>query len=88
MLWLGHEAAPAKHLRHGVKVLLKFKLLEWQQVGADALLQWAQATPYLVRLHRRHAPGQGFPQWLDELLDDLVRAGAAARNGAVVHNVG
>jgi len=37
-------ADPARHLRHGVKVLLKFKLIELQSVDHDALIQWARAA--------------------------------------------
>jgi hypothetical protein len=39
----------AKHLRHGVKVLLKFKLLELQSIDSDALIHWARTTPYFAR---------------------------------------
>jgi hypothetical protein len=39
----------AKHLRHGVKVLLKFKLLELQTMDRDALIHWARTTPYFAR---------------------------------------
>ena len=37
---------PAKHARHAVKVLLKFKLLEVQRRLSDEFTQWALATPY------------------------------------------
>ena len=37
-------ADPAKHLRHGVKVLLKFKLLELQSIDSAALIDWARAA--------------------------------------------
>jgi hypothetical protein len=47
----------AKHLRHGVKVLLKFKLLELQTVDSDALLHWARTTPYFARIYQEHFAG-------------------------------
>ncbi len=78
----------AKHLRHGVKVLLKFKLLELQTVDRDALLHWARTTPYFARIYQEHFSSFDFSGWVDALLDDLVRARAAARVGAVVHNAG
>jgi hypothetical protein len=43
----------AKHLRHGVKVLLKFKLLELQTVDSDALLHWARTAARVGRAARR-----------------------------------
>ena len=78
----------AKHLRHGVKVLLKFKLLELQTVDRDALLHWARTTPYFARIYQEHFSSFDFSGWVDALLDDLVRAGAASRVGAMVHNAG
>ena len=30
-----------------MKVLIKFRLLEWQQIQRAALLQWIQATSYM-----------------------------------------
>ncbi|MEY4267942.1 MAG: hypothetical protein RIS90_2477, partial [Pseudomonadota bacterium] len=81
-------ADPAKHLRHGVKVLLKFKLLELQTIDTDALIRWARTTPYFARIYQQHFASLEFSSWVDDLLDDLVRARAAARVDGVVHNVG
>ena len=78
----------ANHLRHGVKVLLKFKLLELQTMDRDALIHWARTTPYFARIYQEHFAGLEFSRWVDALLDDLVRAGAASRVGAMVHNAG
>jgi hypothetical protein len=78
----------ANHLRHGVKVLLKFKLLELQTMDRDALIHWARSTPYFARIYQEHFASLEFSGWVDALLDDLVRARAAARVDGVVHNVG
>ena len=84
----GFVADPAKHLRHGVKVLLKFKLLEVQSMDIDDLLHWARSTPYFARIYQQHFASLEFSRWVDALLDDLVRARAAARVGRLVHNAG
>ena len=81
-------ADPAKHLRHGVKVLLKFKLLELQTMDTEALVHWARTTPYFARIYQQHFSSMEFSSWVDWLLNDLVRANAASRVGAVVHNAG
>ena len=81
-------ADPAKHLRHGVKVLLKFKLLELQTVDNDALIHWARTTPYFARIYQQHFSSMEFSSWVDGLLNDLVRANAASRVGDMVHNAG
>jgi hypothetical protein len=81
-------ADPARHLRHGVKVLLKFKLLEWQTMDTEALVHWARTTPYFARIYQQHFSSMEFSSWVDGLLNDLVRANAASRLGAMVHNAG
>jgi len=67
-------------------VLLKYKLLEWQQIAWPQLLAWAEATPYFGMLHARHFADQPRGDWLRGLADDLVRSGAAVREGEVLHN--
>jgi glyoxylase-like metal-dependent hydrolase (beta-lactamase superfamily II) len=81
-------ANPAKHIKHAVKVLLKFKLLEVQSVELAALVNWAQATPYFLMINQQHFSGLDFSQWIDGLIADLVRAGAASRQGEVICNAG
>ena len=45
--------APEKHRRYALKVLVKFKLLEWQTTTKAALLAWALQTSYLTAVHAR-----------------------------------
>ena len=84
----GFVAKPDKHIRHAVKVLLKFKLLELQSIAVADFMAWAQTTPYFLAIYQQHFSGIDFAQWVDELIADLVRAGAAAREGQVLSNVG
>ncbi|WP_210543668.1 MBL fold metallo-hydrolase [Rhodoferax sp. PAMC 29310] len=77
---------PDKHIQYAVKVLLKFKLLEVQRLEHGALLAWAQATPYFGLIHTTHFPSLDFSEWIAQLIADLVRAGAATRDGVMVHN--
>ena len=69
-------------------MLLKFKLLELQTMDRDALIHGARSTPYFARIYQEHFASLEFSGWVDALLDDLVRARAAARVDGVVHNVG
>jgi len=78
---------PEKHQRHAVKVLLKYKLLEWQKVSKEVLLQWTRNTAYI----RRFIPEQGNELhqarlWLDELLAELERSGALRMENEQVLN--
>jgi hypothetical protein len=67
-------------------VLLKFKLLELQSVSLNALLAWAEATPYVAKLVEWQYPGHTLSEALDVLVQDLVRAGAATLQGKQLHN--
>ena len=84
----GFVASPEKHIRHAAKVLLKFKLLEMQTQEFASFVAWAQNTPYFALIAQRHFAGADFAQWIDALIEDLIRAGAAAREGSVIRNVG
>ena len=82
----GFVRNPGKHALYAAKVLLKYKLLEWQQISMIDLTRWAKATPYFGMLRERHFAGQAEADWLAALTDDLVRSGAATRQGDALHN--
>jgi glyoxylase-like metal-dependent hydrolase (beta-lactamase superfamily II) len=77
---------PAKHIKHAVKVLLKFHLLEVQSVKHASLVAWAQATPYFTMVFNTHFSGQEFAPWIASLVDELVKVGAASREGEWIKN--
>ena len=77
---------PRKHARHAAKVLLKFKLLESQRVSIQELVCWAHSTAYLAMVRERYFPGIAASAWLDQLTEDLLRAGAARREGDFLLN--
>lgn len=81
-----YRADPPRHSRHAAKVLLKFKLLEWQTCPEAEVLAWATATPYFRLIHSRLPDAPPLPAWTTGLLDDLVRAGAAERQAGLLHN--
>lgn len=82
----GFEADPVKHARHAAKVLLKYKLLEWQQAPLAQVQAWLAATPYFGQLHLRHFADRPADQWAAELVQELVNGGAARREGDTLHN--
>ncbi len=82
----GFVRDPHKHALYAAKVLLKYKLLEWQQISVAELTAWTRATPYFGMLHARHFGDQEEAPWLQGLMDDLVRSGAAVRRGELLHN--
>ncbi len=82
----GFRAHPEKHIQYAAKVLLKFKLLETQHMALADLLAWVQATPYFTMVFQAHGAERPFAQWVEQLVHDLVRSGAAVLDGEVVRN--
>ena len=82
----GFVQSPLRHARHAAKVLVKFKLLEWQRIDQAGLLAWTTATPYLAQLHARHFAQDTAAQWVDTLVDELVASGAARREAGLLLN--
>lgn len=71
----GLRADPIRHAWHAAKVMLKFKLLEIQQVPKEQFIQWALEMPLVQTIHREHAAGP-IDAWVSSLLDALERSGA------------
>lgn len=82
----GFVQSPLRHARYAAKVLVKFKLLEWQRIDHAGLLAWTTATPYLAQLHARHFAQDTAAQWVDTLVDELVASGAARREAGLLLN--
>lgn len=82
----GFVQSPARHIHYAAKVLIKFKLLEAQQIEWPDLLTWAGATELLLHLHQADAAQAGLADWLHQLVDELVHSKAALRNGQTVQN--
>jgi len=82
----GFVRDPKKHAAHAAKVLLKFKLLELQRLSLAEFTQWASATAYFGMVHQRWFSEIERSAWIAQLADDLVRSGAAQREGQYLLN--
>lgn len=78
------RASNDKHRRYAMKVLIKFRLLEWQQIDWDDLKTWAQCTPYLAQVMPINV--QDADIWLSDLLNELQTAQALERTGSTILN--
>ena len=67
-------------------MLLKYKLLEWQQAPLAQVHAWLAATPYFGLLHQRHFASHTAVAWAEQLMQELVDAGAARREGGALLN--
>ena len=79
----GFMQHPTQHARYAAKVLLKYKLLEWQQLPIQQVQDWCMQTPYMALLHAQYFAGQTLDDWLHGLMEALERSGAATRD---MHN--
>ncbi|GAB1385366.1 hypothetical protein MASR1M59_05140 [Melaminivora sp.] len=83
----GFVAAPLKHARYAAKVLLKYKLLEWQRITQADALAWLLATPYFCALHQQHFPAHDLRDWALTLMQELIDSGAAQRQDGWLINL-
>jgi hypothetical protein len=67
-------------------VLLKFKLLDQQQMPFAEFVEWAANTSYFQLIHQRFVPSVPIDQWMEQLTQELVRSGVARRDGDMVYN--
>jgi glyoxylase-like metal-dependent hydrolase (beta-lactamase superfamily II) len=82
----GLQADPARHARHGAKVLIKYHLMEERAMALGDLSAWAVATPLFGEVWQRFAPrGVATPvAWVEQLVAELVDSGALALRDGVV----
>lgn len=73
----GFVQSPVRHARYAAKVLLKYKLLEWQQLPLAQVQDWCLQTPYIAMLHARYFAQQPIMGWLENLIQELIASGAA-----------
>ena len=76
---------PEKHQTYASKVLLKFKLMEFQSLPLTDFLEWAMQTSYLQLMH--HQKDGDISTWVLSMVQQLVASGAARIDGAVINNL-
>lgn len=82
----GLQRDPVKHARHAIKVLMKFKLLEVQSIATEDWTAWLRGTPYLERIRVRFFGEVELDQLTQDILAELVAAGAAELAPSVIRN--
>lgn len=68
----------ARNARHAAKVLLKFKLLEWQSVELDIAHKWIKETPLMAAIGKEL--NQSIDQLIEWLPPALIKTGGAKMN--------
>jgi len=75
---------PGKHRRHAAKVLLKFRLMQDQQMQRGALRKWVDSAHYMGQLLQAYSSSGD--DTLEALLSDLGRSGAIRMQEDWVYN--
>ena len=74
-----------RNARHGAKVLLKYKLLEWRSIELEKVTQWISTTPALFAAAKElNMEMDEFVRWLPKA---LVKSDAAKLEGEHLLNV-
>ncbi|MES2786748.1 MAG: MBL fold metallo-hydrolase [Pseudomonadota bacterium] len=81
-----YRADPLRHANHAAKVLLKFKLLDVQQILLPDLMDWALTTAYFRIIFSRYFWDLQFEAWIASLIADLERSGAARVANGLAEN--
>ncbi len=83
----GFRADPARHLRHGAKVLLKYHLMEEQQQPLAELRDWLLQTPLMQSIWAELGrPGGAPAAWCEQLLQELLAGGNLRLHSDIVHD--
>lgn len=70
--------SPNSHDEYAAKVLIKFKLLEWQSIERAHFLAWADQNVYLTSLFAKSQTAADYIDWLEQVLKQLEAAGACS----------
>ena len=76
---------PHKHTAYASKVLLKFKLMEFQSVSLSDFLTWAAQCSYLQLIKPNDQ--SDVHMWLLTVVDQLIQSGAARKDGPLLINI-
>jgi glyoxylase-like metal-dependent hydrolase (beta-lactamase superfamily II) len=77
---------PLRHARHAAKVLIKYHVMEEQQMSEEALSAWAGSTPLMTSLWDRqgHAEAASAQEWAAAFVNELVSAGVLRRDDSQI----
>ena len=76
---------PHKHTAYASKVLLKFKLMEFQSVSLSDFVTWAAQCSYLQLIKPNDQ--SDVHMWLLTVVDQLIQSGAARKDGPLLINI-
>jgi glyoxylase-like metal-dependent hydrolase (beta-lactamase superfamily II) len=84
----GQRADPARHARHGARVMIKYHLMEVRSLAWPDLLRWTSSAPLFGRVWQRFAQSEAASPgaWCERLVGELIGSGALSRVDDVIHD--
>lgn len=67
---------PSQHALYAAKVLIKYQMMDVEQMPRPAFRAWLNQAPSLHLLHQQHRPDLGWDDWLGLVLGPLIDKGA------------
>lgn len=78
---------PQRHALYAAKVLIKYQLMDVEQMGRSELWQWVNAAPDFHRLHALSGSALAAQDWVWQLVAELVAKKALLDTGEVIRDV-
>ena len=63
---------PEKHAQYAAKVLLKFKLMEFQHLAYESFMAWSLSAPLLKTIHQHFYSDKHLSLWVEELISEMI----------------
>ena len=82
------ESDGGRHMKHAAKVLLKFKLMELQEVPTDQFIDWALGTQLIKKTLSRYVPDESPRAYVQQLLRELHKAGVLSEAEGMIKDLG
>jgi len=80
------RTSPGQHASYAAKVLIKFKLLEFQRVSTMDFLNWAKSVTYLGLLHHTYCEELSFESWFSDMCTSLEKSKACLIRDGYISN--
>ena len=78
---------PQKHALYTAKVLIKFKLLELQQISVLAFNAWLYRNQLLLQIHTCFFPTLDYSDWFKDILNSLASNNALSIENGFIKNL-
>lgn len=82
------ESDGGRHMKHAAKVLLKFKLMELQEVPTMHFMDWALETQLIKQTLSRFVPDISPAAYVQQLLNELHNAGVLLQSEGQLKDLG